>query len=188
MLTCRARKYAELETDWVPADRQIVLVGLEPDQIAEVLEARTSRWPEWAIVRDGINDGDQRLSELFRSPLRLGIALQAYQGRDPGKLVGLTLDAAKSYLWDEFLEVGGSGFGGASFSEVRSWLHFLAAGMRRENRQRFWLHELYLLAPERSSQLRSFRIRIGPIVGLAAGVMPPCAPAAEGRARGRSGA
>jgi hypothetical protein len=167
VLTCRAREYAELETDWVPADHQVILVGLEPDQVAEILDARTSRWPEWAAVRDGVRDGDRRLCELFRSPLRLGIALQAYRGRDPEKLVGLDLDAAKRHLWDALLALGGDpGFGGSGPQEVRSWLDFLAMGMRRESRQRLWLHELYLLAPNRPRELQTFRRRIGLMAGL----------------------
>jgi hypothetical protein len=170
VLTCRAREYAELDADWVEADRQIILVGLQPDQIAEVLEARTSRWPEWGEVRDGIKRGDQRVCELFRSPLRLGIALQAYRGQDPRKLIGLKLEAAKGRLWDALLELGGSGFGNASLPEVRSWLAFLATGMRRDGRQRFWLHELYLFPPEAPRELRRFRICIGLVGGLAVGV------------------
>jgi hypothetical protein len=171
VLTCRAREYTQLEADWVPADRQIVLVGLQADQIAQVLEVRTSRWPEWAVVRGRIKSGDQYACELFRSPLRLGIALQAHRRLDPGSLLELDLDAAKAHLWDSFLELGGPGFDGASPEQLRSWLLFLAAGMHRESRQRFWLHELFALTAHRHGEFRRFKVRLGVAVWLICAVI-----------------
>lgn len=37
VLTCRAREYLQLG-DWVPADRQVALIGLQPEQIAHLLD------------------------------------------------------------------------------------------------------------------------------------------------------
>jgi len=35
----------ELAPDWVSLDREVTLLGLEPDQIRQVLEERTGRSP-----------------------------------------------------------------------------------------------------------------------------------------------
>jgi hypothetical protein len=169
VLTCRAREYQELG-DWASADRQVILVGLASEQVAEVLKVPAAQWPGWAVVRDRVSAGDQNLCELFRSPLRLGIALQAYRSQDPLALVGLSLDAAKQNLWEALLGPGGTPFNGASPAEVRSWLRFLAVGMRRQNRQRFWLHELYLYAPE-GDYLRRPSIQVGAGVGVISGLV-----------------
>lgn len=121
-------------------------------------------------MRARVSAGDQDLCDLFRSPLRLSIALQAYRGKDPADALTGTLEEAKERLWDALLDEGGFGFEEASIAEVRSWLRFLAAGVRRLGRQRFWLHELHLYTTD-PRDWRRFRVELAMGVGLAVGLL-----------------
>jgi hypothetical protein len=69
------------------------------------------------------------------------------------------------------LEDNADSYPSATREQVRGWLTWLAVGMRRTNRQRFRLHELYLLDPEPASALRSFRRVAGLVGGLLFGVV-----------------
>jgi hypothetical protein len=164
VLTCRAREYAELAPDWVAADRQIALVGLDADQIVAVLEERTLQLKQWKRVRDEVATGNPHLIRLFRSPLRLMIALQAYRTRDPSELLEIDASAIEGRLWDLLLSRDGTTFDGARVEQIRAWLAFPAVAMNKEGRQRLWLHELYLFAP--AAELSRFAVQLGLAVGL----------------------
>lgn len=167
VVTCRVREYAELAPDWVAADRVITLVGLERDQIVDEIRTRTSADSGWGTVCDRLVAGDQGLTELFRSPLRLAVALQVYNTRDPTELIGHDPATSREHLWELLLARDGPTFRGCDTRQIREWLAFLAAGMKRQSRQRFWLHELPLFVPDGRSWIRRFRWRLGPVVGLA---------------------
>lgn len=173
ILTCRVREYTDLAPDWVASDRQIRLVGLEADQVLSVLDEQTTGRRGWAVIRDRVAAGDRDLIALFRSPMRLAIALQAFRD-DAGELEKLDPEAAEGHLWDRLLTLGSPKFHGAGHEQIRSWLHFLAARMQREGHQRLWLHELYLFAPEQSREFQSFWIRLAVanslVIGLAFGL------------------
>jgi hypothetical protein len=177
ILTCRVKEYAELAPDWVDVDHQVVLRGLEADQITSVLQEQTAGRPGWTAVRDRVGTGDPDLLELFRSPMRLAIAMQAYRDRDAGELEKLEPEFAEGHLWEQLLTLGSPAFRGADHERIRCWLHFLAAGMHREGHQRFWLHELYLFTTDRQREFRAFGIQFGLGVGLALGL--PAAVAVE---------
>lgn len=106
-----------------------------------------------------------------RQPLRLAIALQVYRDRDPGELLKLTVAQARGRLWERLLESSADGYPGATARQVRGWLAWLAAGMRRANRQRFMLHELYLLDPQSPRAFRVFRVLLGLATGLLYGLV-----------------
>jgi hypothetical protein len=151
----------------VTADRQIRLIGFQVDQILSVLEEQTAGRPGWAPIRDRIAAGDRDLIALFRSPMRLATALQSYRDRDAEELGTLKAATAQGQLWEQLLTLGSPEFRGSDHERIRSWLHFLASGMQRRGRQRFWLHELYLFAPERPEEFRRFRVQLGLTVRLA---------------------
>ena len=90
--------------------------------------------------------------------MRLVIALQAYRDRDATELGNLDPEEAEGHLWDQLLTLGSADFHGADHEQIRSWLHFLTAGMKRESRQKFWLHELYLFAPDRPTEFHIFGV------------------------------
>lgn len=148
VVTCRAVEYDELATDALVVDRHLVLEGLDRDRVRAILDDRTTDAPGWEAVRARHAAGDPSLGELFRSPLLLTVALQAYRDRDPSELLDLTIDDAQGRLWELLLADTGGGFDDATPAQVRDWLAFLAAGMRRTARQRLALHELYLIDPE----------------------------------------
>src|SRR4029077_7946603 len=122
-------------------------------------------------IRERVAAGEPGLIELFRSPMRLATALQAYRDRDATGLGNLDPEEAEGHLWDQLLTLGSPDFRGADHERIRSWLHFLAAGMMRESRQRFWLHELYLFAPDRPTDFHVFgvRLRLASRLGAALG-------------------
>lgn len=170
VLTCRAREYRELAPDWVRDDDCVVLVGLQPDQVRRRLREQTAGRPAWDVLRERQAAGDRSLDELFVSPLRLAIALQVYRDRDPDELLKLTVAQARGRLWEGLLESNADGYRGATSTQVRGWLAWLAAGMRRTNRQRFMLHELYLLDPQSSRNIESFRVVVALVLGLLGGM------------------
>jgi len=171
VLTCRAHEYYELAPDWVADDERVLLVGLQPDQIQTALaEPQIAGRPAWRALRERQAAGDKAINELFRSPLRLAIALQVYRDRDPSELLTLPVAQARGRLWDLLLETNASGYRDATAAQIRAWLVWLAAGMRRTSRQRFMLHDLYLLDPELAKNLRRFRIIGGLVFGLVFGL------------------
>jgi hypothetical protein len=169
VLTCRAREYRELAPDWVRDDECVVLVGLQRDQIKRRLDEQTAGRPGWHVVRERQAGGDSAINELLASPLRLAIALQVYRDGDPGELLELTVEQARGRLWELLLETDAA-YCGATGAQIRVWLGWLATGMRRTGRQRFMLHELYLL-DERSPPKRAFRVVYGLVFGLVVGLV-----------------
>lgn len=153
VLTSRAREYAESAPNWVGVDRQIGLIGLERDRIAAVLARYALGRAGWGDVHQRIASDDATLLALFRSPLRLVTALQAYERHDPRELIGLDLATAKRRVWERLLDIDTSPY---PASEVRAWLMFLAGAMKEEVRQQFWLHELYLYTPNADREERRF--------------------------------
>jgi tetratricopeptide (TPR) repeat protein len=147
VLTCREDEYLELSPKWVGADRQVALTGLDGEEIASVLRADAAPSSSWSQVLRGVEKGDPHLLALLRSPLRLATALEVYESRDPRELLELAKrgDAGEE-LWDLLLGTEAHSYEEHTRTEVRSWLSFAAASMKSHNRQRFWLHELYLYA------------------------------------------
>jgi hypothetical protein len=166
VLTSRGAAYVELAPDQVSAERHIVLAGLQPDQVAAILDERTGGREGWDTIRARHAAGDATLRALFRSPLRLTVALQAYRDRDPGELLVLRGAQAQGKVWELLLTNTADVFDDARPEQVRAWLAFLAAGMRRSGRQRLMLHELYLIDPDHAGNLRRFRLLVGLIVAL----------------------
>jgi hypothetical protein len=159
VLTCRAPEYYELAPDWVRDDERVVLVGLQPDQIqTKLAEPQIAGRAAWNALRQRQAAGDATIDELFRSPLRLSIALQVYRDGDPSELLTLTVVQAREHLWGLLLAHNAHGYRDATPAQVRAWLAWLAAGMRRTRRQRFFLHELYLLDPHSAEHFRVFGI------------------------------
>jgi hypothetical protein len=172
VLTCRAREYQELAPDWVQADRQVALVGLQRAQLVTELEERTAGRPGWDAVTSRLTAGDSAVAELFRSPLRFAIALQAYRNRDPRELLDRSAQDAQGQLWEVFLGLEGAAALKAEPQQVRRWLAFIAAAMERNGRQRLWLHELYLYPLQREKEERRFRLMFGLVAGfLTGGIM-----------------
>lgn len=147
VVTSRQREYLALTPKWVGADRHVALAGLRRDQILAVLHESVGATARWATVIAALEDGDEKLLALLRSPLRLGAAIEAYEHRDARELIALAYRAdAHEHLWDLLLESERNAFPGADMAQVRRWLSFLAASLQSHDRQRFWLHELYLYA------------------------------------------
>jgi hypothetical protein len=169
VLTCRAREYRELAPEWVRDDDCVMLIGLQPDQIRRRLNECTAGRSAWNELRTRQAAGDTAINELFCSPLRLAIALQVYERRDPGELIALTSAQRRAQLWELLLQTN-AGYRGATGAQTRAWLAWLATGMHRTNRQRFMLHELYLLDPDSPRTFRVFRIISALAVGLGFGL------------------
>jgi hypothetical protein len=175
VLTCRAREYYELAPDWVRDDERVVLVGLQPDQIQDKLaEPQIAGRPTWNALRQQQAAGDAAIDELFRSPLRLAIALQVYRDRDPSELLSLPAIQARKRLWDLLLETDAEGFSTATPKRVRAWLSWLANRMRDTGRQRLMLHELALMDPDSRRARREFRVLVGVAVGAYGGLALGC--------------
>lgn len=145
VVTCRQDEYLALAPRWVGAERHVALVGLDGTEIASVLRTATEAPERWASVAAEAEDGNKQLVALLRSPLRLAAAIEVYESRDPNELreVAARPDAGEE-LWNRLLGVGGKTFEDADRQDVRRWLSFIAASMHSHDRQRFWLHELYL--------------------------------------------
>jgi len=172
VLTCRAREYYELAPDWVRDDERVVLVGLQPDQIQDKLaEPQIAGRRAWDALRERQATGDVAINELFRSPLRLTIALQVYLDRDPSELLTISVAQAHGRLWELLLANNADGYRDATAAQVRAFLAWLAMGMRRTKRQRFMLHELHVLDPDSPRHYRLFRIVVGLASALLLGLM-----------------
>lgn len=171
VLTCRALEYSQLSPDFVDGSEHVVLVGLEHDQVAEILSERARVLVAWEPIRSAHAAHDPTVVELLRSPLRLTAALQAYERNDPGELLDLDLEAAKGRLWDRLLETHGPTFRGASGEQAKHWLTFLARGVRRTGRQRFVLHELYLMDPADAVGEQRFRLGLAVALGTLAALI-----------------
>ena len=158
VLTCRVLEYTQLAPEWVGADQIVMLVGLQSDQVEAILAERTKGRAGWNVIRAEYASGNATLHDVFRSPLRIAIALQAYRDRDPVELIGLTVAEARGRLWELLLTTTADAYKNASSSQVRTWLEFLASSMRRTARQRLMLHELYLIVPDPSRELQGQRL------------------------------
>lgn len=172
VLTCRAHEYYELAPDWVRDDERVVLVGLQPDQIqAKLAEPQIAGRPAWDALRHQQATGDAAINELFRSPLRLAIALQVYRDQNPIELLRLPVAHAHKRLWELLLKTNADTYPGATAVQVHAWLAFLAAGMKRTAHERFMLHELYLIDSDATATLRPLLMMHRLAVGLAAGLL-----------------
>ena len=187
-LTCRAQEYRDLAPRWVGADQQISFIGLDANQISDVLSARTLGRPGWPVIRQDVESGNQTLLHLFRSPLRLNIVLQAYSMRDPSELLHLRSKAAESRIWDLLLGYDTEAKPGATHDGTYSALSFLAARMQFLSTQQFRIHELYRYMPDRLIIFRRFRNSLGWSIGLAVALIAAVADAFDnGLGNGRVG-
>ncbi|WP_445148348.1 NACHT domain-containing protein [Baekduia sp. Peel2402] len=173
VVTCRSREYVDLAPEWVETDRQIVLAGFQGDQLETIIRSRTEGIPGWDAIRRRLADGDEALAQVFESPLLLSIALQAYRYEDPRELISLDGEEIERTIWDQLLLVNQEPFDGAGPTEIRTWLTFVATGMRSAGLQRFMLHDLYLLDP--APRVRRFSILIASatlFMGAALALLP----------------
>ncbi len=170
VLTCRTTDYQQLAPDLVGDDQRIELVGMQPDQIHQRLDEQTAGRPAWMELRRRQAAGEPAIDELFESPLYLAIALQIYRDGDPSELLTLPVAQARGRLWELLLATNAEGYRGMTAAQVRASLAWLATGLRRINRQRFMLHELYLLDSRPTKNLRAFRIIGGMFFGLSFGL------------------
>jgi tetratricopeptide (TPR) repeat protein len=171
-LTCRSHEYNQLARDW-PDARHVELLALEPEQVAAALaqstvsgEASDERYPA----------PDAAMVERLRCPRLLGIALQAANRADGTASRLLTADRTQGeeQLCDLLLAGDTEGFEGAGTEEIRRWLESLADALKRADRERLWLHELYLLFPEpRFQRGYTFRLALGSafFAGLGVGLL-----------------
>jgi hypothetical protein len=173
VLTCRTEEYDQLAPYSVGAEQHILLPGLQRDQVNAILEKSTVGRAGWCTIRLRHAAGDKALRELFRSPLYLAVALQVYSDRDPSELLDLGVGEAIGQLWERLLSLSDAAdaFPGATVTEVRRWLEFIATGMQRTARQRFMLHELYLMDPNRATMERRFDAIAGLAFGLSIGLL-----------------
>jgi hypothetical protein len=171
VLTCRAQEYRDLAPHWVGTDQQIALLGLDGPQISGILRPWAVGRPDWAVIRDGVEAGNQTLLHVLRSPLRLNVVLQAYKERDPSELLSFRPAAAQEHVWHLLLNLESPRYASARQDNVYSWLVYLAAKMQSLSTSQFRLHELYRYAPNRTSVFRHFRISFGLSVGLVAGLL-----------------
>jgi NACHT domain len=167
VLTCRFAEYDALAPDLVESDRVVVLMGLLPEQVADILHDRMRGRAGWRKVRRRYVEGDNTLRELFRSPLRLTVALQAFRDRDPQELLGLGLDQATRKLWDLVLLSNSAPFDGHEPAAIIHWLRCIAASIAASGRQRLLLHELPMLYPNPLWGEKGFRFILGCTVGVA---------------------
>lgn len=175
VLTCRTTEYDELGPDWVDAEAQVHLIGLDADEVAGVLARQAARRPAWRRVAERWRDRDPRLVELFASPLRLTTALQVFDGdvdhHSDGldELTGLAPVEADNLLWDRLLRQT-DGYDGATGGQVRGYLQFLAEGMERSGRQALWLHDLHLYPADRREVIGRFTAILGGITAVVTAV------------------
>lgn len=162
VVTCRQEEYFDLAPRWIGADRHVALIGLDQEQIVTALRRSFGEAEEWASVISAVEGGHPQLLWLLRSPLRLTAAIEIYDSRDPREIFDLAErpDSGEE-LWDLLLWKGSHGFNGAAVSDVHRWLAFIAASLRSHDRQRFWLHELYLyVAPSARRQFHLLTVSI----------------------------
>lgn len=162
VLTCRAEECRELGDGALRVDRRVELPGLEPDQVASLIGQSAGAGSGWTQVRRRVEAGDPDLLGVFRSPLRLSVALEAYRD-DPADLLSLPAAEIEGRLWDELLGRDDPEFRGAGSERIRAWLSFLATAMAAHRKQRLRLHELPALVPDAETELRRFarRMRVG---------------------------
>ena len=151
VVTCRRQEYLDLAPDWVAADRHVILAGLTVQQIASAIQERAQVSTDWEAVRTAVLQGDGQLETVLRSPLRLGLALKARRRASPELLRSFdSPQDAQNYSWDTLLDEGAARIAGSRpLVPARQWLGFIAASLQAHDRQRLWLHELYLyVSPE----------------------------------------
>lgn len=154
VVTSRVAEYAAMAPNLVNADREAVLVGFSKEQALEALQSRTTTVPGWDAVRRSFEGDNAVLARLFRSPLRLSVALQAYETGGAEELLQDTYEGANRRMWDRVLSLNAPQWGRANSDQIRRWLERFAAGMRSNGRQRLWLHELYLYVPNQNFEFR----------------------------------
>ena len=155
VLTCRAAEYAHLRPEWTA----VGLRGLDGDQVLETLNDIPPH-PGWRNLRELVRAGDSHLLAVFRSPLRLATCLDAYDDDDPGVVRNLPVKAVQPLLWHRLLARNSASFGGATAEQVRTWLLFLANGMRTRVQDRLWTHEIGWFAPPDVRDPTSFRRQV----------------------------
>jgi hypothetical protein len=168
VVTCRPDEFEDLRADW----RAVGLGGFSVETILHALRGPAVAHDGWAKVEQRIRDGDARTYSVLSNLLRLSAMLRAYRGRDPSALIGLNDRELGPHLWDELLTRDTPHFRGATSSQVRKWLEFLATGMAARSKQRFWLHELWTFTPPEVRDPKQFRrdLRLALAVALALGL------------------
>lgn len=161
ILTCRIDRYQEIAREWLSHDHQVTVLGLDAQQIVDVIQAEAGNSVNWAKATSMLVSGDGGLGRVLASPLRLSIALQTYHTGDPTELASMSPSNATARLWERLLTDPRWSFEGHESTKIRSWLAWLARSMELSGRQYFWPHELYLYAPDRSTTAARFRLRLG---------------------------
>ena len=161
ILTSRMSQYLSLPMNF-EADKVVVLPGLEQEDILRTLETRTGTWSSWHALRQRVADGDGEILRFFRSPLRLELSLTVYGDSIPSDLLtapsGSTL-ALEGQLWERLIALPTVEARKPSF-EDRTGLRFLASGMKRLGREKFFLHELPAYVPESLHGRRLFQTSV----------------------------
>jgi hypothetical protein len=168
-VTCRSDEYRELGAGRLRIDRWVELIGLERAQIVAQIKLQASQQGGWEALLRRVEGGDRELLSLFRSPLRLALALEAY-GEDASELLARPAAGVEGQLWEALLTRDRPRFRGASSERIQAWLSFLATAMLARGRQRLRLHELSSLVPGAESELRRFARRMR-FIGRAAFVV-----------------
>ena len=160
-LTCRVDRYQLLAPKWIGYDRQVVVLGLDAEQVVKIIRGEKKNQTNWVKATTMLSQPGNRLEHIFASPLRLSIALQTYDSGDPTELASMSDREAKARLWELLLNDSRWAFEGKGSATIGGWLSWLARSMDSSGRQYFWPHELYIYAPERASTARKFRLRLG---------------------------
>lgn len=136
-LTCRVDRYRVLASKWLTFDQQVVILGLDLEQVTQVIISEKRNAQNWARAIEMLSAPDGRLARLFASPLRLSIALQTYDEGDPTELAAMSEAAAKERLWERLLTDPRWSFEGAGADVIGCWLAWLARSMDSMSRQFF---------------------------------------------------
>ncbi|MEV6304830.1 Clp protease N-terminal domain-containing protein [Actinoplanes sp. NPDC051861] len=101
VVSCRIREYEAIGKR-LNFGTAVVVLPLESEAIDAYL---TAAGPDLSHLRSACTD-DVRLTELFRTPLTLGVAMLAYRNRvpDPELLVG-SIEQRLRHLWAVYLDV-----------------------------------------------------------------------------------
>ncbi|TVZ03734.1 hypothetical protein EAS64_14800 [Trebonia kvetii] len=156
VLTSRVGDFLEVPDSWISTDQRVILLGLEAEQVIRALHSLSARSTGWKRICEDLRDADQRLLEIFTSPLRFSIATQVYKYSDPTELRGLDVSAARDVLWQRFLQENGGVFGYDGAQDVQRWLGTIASWMDESSSQSFSLTDIFRHADK--SQLKSARL------------------------------
>jgi hypothetical protein len=206
VVTCRRGRYGQLaELQEVPGNPDVLqdatVIEIDPLTVDTVARYLTYRFPgsarptrvqqRWEPVVEHIRrDRHGSLARVLRSPLRLFLAVTAYQARDtrPEELITMDPGDLERHLFDEFIPAAYRPHGGPHFHNrwsaqtAETWLVFLARHLEQTigTPDLAWW-QMQLAIPPAVSGLGSglgaglalglaSGIGAGPIVGLAAGL------------------